>query len=357
LTTPARWFLVAGALALCVTQARPSFAEPSLWARAANPQRAREADAKKRADKAISRDYSLSRKGLSFRRGLLLRRALSDLEQVGADESLDPDVRFRVAQVSYRLFDVDTDIQHIRTATEHFEFVVSARNVPASQRARALMSLAICYARLTRHHDEVEAYNRAIALQPDPLSHAVLLANQAEGLMARGRITAAVRGYRASLRATPTVMMLDSGVTTLWGLAVALDRSGDLDSALEKIRTARKYDPGDMRINGSHWFYVPAYDEHWYEALGHWQIARDAEDADVKRVAYDSAMASWQLFLNKAKTEDPWLRIADFRINQCQKERKKALDRLAKQGSKSAGKAGDGAPPETPDPSGHQWTP
>lgn len=311
-----------------VCAAGTAHAEPSIWARAKNPRVASEAEAIAKTDRAVSRDYSLSRTAMTFRRATLLRRTLSSLRRAKAPSSKNPQLRYRLAQVYYRLHDVDPNLKHIEAATEHYEFVVAAPDVPRTMRARALMSLAICHARLGRHGDEVAAYNHAIAIQPDPISHAVLLANQAEGLMARGRIVPAVRGYRASLRATPSPLMIESGVTTMWGLAVALDRSGDLDRALENVRRARSYDPGDVRINGPGWFYVPSYDEHWYEALGHWQIARDAKAPHVKREAYDAAIASWRAFVGSARTDDPWLRIADFRLTQCEDEKRRALERL-----------------------------
>lgn len=330
------------AVAFAVT---PAHAKPSVWARAKNPRLAREHDAITAADDAVSRDLSLSRLPTSFRRALLLKKTLKTLRDQNAATSKNTELRYRLAQVHYRLFEVEADLAHIEAATEHFEHVVAAGTLPSSERARALMSLAICYARLERHADEIEAYSQAIALQADPISHSVLLANQAEGLMARGRITAAVRGYHASLRATPSALMLDSGVTTMWGLAVALDRSGDLEGALENIRRARSYDPGDMRINGSHWFYVPAYDQHWYEALGHWQIARDAKNPDVKRQAYEAAIRSWRAFTERARLRDPWLAIADFRTGQCEKERIEAMARAARQrNEKPAG------PPTPKDP-------
>lgn len=329
------------AAALIVTFAlTPAHAKPSVWARAQSPTLAREADAIEAADRAVSRDLSLSFMPTSFRRTMLLKRTLERMRASQAATSTNASLRYRLGQVYYRLFEVEADVAHIEAATQHFEFVVSSPSLPTSERARALMSLAICYARLGRHEDEIVAYAAAIALQPDPISHAVLLANQAEAFMARGRIIAAVRGYQASLRATPSAFMIDSGVTTMWGLAVALDRSGDLDGALENVRRARSYDPDDSRLKGDHWFYVPAYDQHWYEALGFWQIARDVKNPEVKRQAYDAAIRSWRAFTDKARLDDPWVAIADFRTGQCEKERLEAMARAARK----RGEQRDGPP-------------
>ncbi len=319
-------------VAACILAA-PSVAhaKPSIWARAASPRVAREAKAVARADLAISRDYSLSRMNTAFRRAIVLRKSLAVLRRAQAHTSQNTALRYRLAQIYYRLFDVDAEIENIRRAATHFEFVAASERTPSTQRAHALMSLAICYARLARHDEEIVAYQRAIALQPDPVSHAVLLANQAEGFMARGHIIAAVHGYRASLRATPSPLMIDTGVTTLWGLAVALDRSGDLDRAIENIRRARSFDPNDQRIQGDHWFYVPAYDQHWYEALGYWQIARDTKKPSFKIRAYDATIGAWQAFTDNANVNDPWLSIAGFRLRQCESERERAREQIARE--------------------------
>jgi tetratricopeptide (TPR) repeat protein len=320
--------------------ATPVHAE-SVWARAASKRVAREARAIRRADLALAEEISLSRMPATFRRSLVLKRALRALERVRADRSENPILRERLAQIHYRLFEVEREEEYLEGAIANFEAVAAADKAPVTMRAAALASLAICYARLDKHDAEIEVYERGIALQPDPAAHAILLANQAEGYMARGDIIPAVRGYRASLDATPSALMIDSGVTTMWGLAVALDRSGDLDGGIEQVRRARSYDPNDQRIHGSSWFYVPAYDEDWYTALGHWQIARDAKDADVSVLAYRAALASWGSFLERARPDDPWLLIAEHRRHRCEVE--------ALGAETAAGRKDRTAPPEDPE--------
>ena len=152
--------------------------------------------------------------------------------------------------------------------------------------------------------------------------------------MLLGDITPAVEGYRAALALlTADHMMFGSGPTTLWGLAVALDRSGDLDSGLDAIRVARSYDAQDKQINGPGWFYLPDYDRHWYEALGHWQVARKSEVVTSVRVdAYARAVASWEEYVSSAARDDKWLPLARVRLKQCEKERAAFLRRPRPQG-------------------------
>ena len=300
-------------------------ATPSVWQQAAEPQRHREAEVVEAVSHLLSEHLYLRRQPTSFRRTQLLQQALSLLDEIGAAGSSDPSLRYQLGQVLEMLYQVEATRTHLEHAVTHFEAVATSQ-APTTTRARALRLLALCQARLGNHREEVEAYDRSLQLEPDPEVRAVVLANQAEGRMALGQILEAVRGYRAALSILPAVLMLDSGVTTLWGQAVALDRSGDLGGALDSIRRARSYDPIDRQIHGEDWFYVPDYDVHWYDALGHWQRARAAE-GEAAMDAYADSIASWRAYLDRAAPDDPWVPIASRRLSQCERERHQADER------------------------------
>jgi len=312
--------MVAAAIVMAAAAVSSSVhADETVWGYASQPERRVEAQLLTQIDALMSEFIHLRERPLSLRRSLVLNRARRILERTAIHRSKVPAVRHRVAMVYYRLFDVERQSSLLRQAIPHFEMVATSR-APVSVRAQVLNNLAICHARLGDHAQEVRAYARALAIEPDPAAHAILLANQAEGYMGQGRILRALRGYRASLAQTPGAMMLDSGVTTLWGLAVALDRSGDLDGALEQVAAARAYDPNDRSINGPTWFYVPPYDKHWYRALGHWQTARSSDDPAAQLAAYDSAIASWRAYLDNAVPNDHWLALAETRLRQCEQQ-------------------------------------
>lgn len=321
--------------------AGPASAQPSVWSLAAQPEAVEAVEASAQAE-ALLGELAVLGPGLPSgapaglrassvaARSRMLSKAKRILERAGAAESHDPQLRSQLARVYYVLSNIDPDPAHLEQASVHFRFVGASEQAPTTMRAEAYRELAICLARLARHDEEIAAYDLALALEPDPVSHAIILANQAEGQMARGLIIEAVRGYRAALRATSGIQMADTGVTTLWGLAVALDRAGDLSGALEHISLARSYDPLDLRINGPSWFFVPDYDEAWYSALGHWQRARDPEggipDADptdarlARQEAYRDAEAAWRSFLARALPDDPWLPLAGQRLSAIERE-------------------------------------
>ncbi len=246
------------------------------------------------------------------------------LEQAGAATSRDLFLRYRLASV-YSLQEEPQKAQAL------LEPLVRA-DPPAPLRALVLSDLAVTYAHLGRIDDEIRAYGEALRVQPVAHERARLYSNRAEAYMLRGDITAAVAGYRDALALlSADHMMFGTGPTTLWGLAVALDRSGDLDSGVDAVRVARAYDPQDKMLNGPEWFFLPDYDRHWYEALGHWQVARTAEVVTSVRIdAYGRALASWDEYVSSASAaapEDRWLPLARVRRKQCEKERAAFLKR------------------------------
>ncbi|WP_437287868.1 tetratricopeptide repeat protein [Sorangium sp. So ce406] len=315
------------ALALAATRAPgPAAAAPTVWSRALDPAAYERAALIAQADGLLVRYDRLRRSPLLERveeiGPLWLREARTLYERAGAATSRDPSVRLRYADILEHLGDV-------QGAVATLEGLLRI-NPPAPSRADAWHALAVCYARLGRYTDEIEAYDEALALEPHAASRALLLANQAEAYMALGDITSAVEGYRAALATLGSLDMFRYGVTTLWGLAVALDRSGDLEGAIEHIRLARTYDRSDQQINGAGWFYVPAHDDDWYAALGHWAAARSAELGAARAEAYLQALAAWESYIARAPGNDHWLPLAKARRAQCEREREQTMKRLRK---------------------------
>lgn len=313
------------ALAAAALVAAPLRAAPTVWARALDPEADQRAALLAEADGLLARYERLRRSPLLERveeiGPLWLREARALYERAGAATSRDYAVRLRYADILESLGD-------IQGAAANLEALLRI-DPPAPARAEAWRTLAVCYARLGRYADEIKAYDEALALEPHASTRALLLANQAEAFMVLGDITSAIEGYRAALASLGSLDMFRYGVTTLWGLAVALDRSGDLEGALEHIRLARTYDQNDRQINGSGWFYVPPYDEAWYTALGHWARARSA-DLKEREESYLQAVAAWESYIARAPASDHWVSLARARRAQCEKERVQTATRLRK---------------------------
>ncbi|WP_437991724.1 tetratricopeptide repeat protein [Sorangium sp. So ce145] len=312
------------ALLASTLAAGPLHAAPTVWSRALDPAAHEREELISQADALLARYDQLRRSPLLERveeiGPLWLREARALYERAGAATSRTPSVRLRYADILEHLGDV-------QGAVATLEGLLRLQP-PAPFRADAWHALAVCYARLGRYTDEIEAYDEALVLEPHAASRALLLANQAEAYMALGDITSAVEGYRASLSTLGSLDMVRYGVTTLWGLAVALDRSGDLEGGIENIRLARTYDRADQQINGAGWFYVPAHDEAWYAALGHWAAARSAELGAARAEAYLQAVAAWDAYIARAPGNDHWLPLAKARRAQCERESEQTLKTL-----------------------------
>ena len=328
------------AAATVLTLSAPARAESTVWSRAADPASFTRGVLLAKVDALINEYVHLLDTPTAFRRSQVLGRARRMLERADAANSDDVTVRLRLAKVCYVLYDVEGDEDRLDQAIAHYQWALRSAELPTLTKARILNNLAIALARLARHEEEVAHYHEAIELDPDPANQAVLRANQAEGFMAQGQILEAIRGYRAALAATP-IAMVNRGhsVTTIWGLAVALDRSGDNNGALEHVGQARSYDPFDRLLQSSTWFFVPPYDEDWYVALGHWQRARSNELSEDERLdAYDSAITSWRSYMNRAPMDDHWLSLAAVRLRACEQERERARDRFARSQRERAGR-------------------
>ena len=320
---------VAIAIAMSLTVSAAT-ADPSIWALARRPDeaarralivKAREKQIEYRSLARARRGHVPTREEISTLAQLYLAPAAELLERADAARSRDPFVRLELAEL-YSQLDKHSQAVHV------FEGLLRAEP-PAAIRSRAWASLAVEYAHVGRTRDEIDAYTRALQTEPIPHERARILANRAEGYMLLGDLTAAIEGYRSALALMTLDSFRRSGATTLWGLAVALDRSGDLDGGLDSVRIARAYDRMDEQINGPGWFYVPEYDRHWYEALGHWSAARLTDLASVRAEAYGRAIAALDAYTARASREDKWLPLARARKKQCEKERAEFLKRDA----------------------------
>jgi tetratricopeptide (TPR) repeat protein len=300
---------------LCLLVPGVASATPSRWARVANP----ELDRAERVAAEAERDLIL----VNARRSPLddaltpstayATRARMALIEAGAQRSSFARLRLLLARAEQQL-------HHFQEASLLFESVVKAASVPDAIKADAWADLAIVYARLKRIPEEVEAEEMAIALEPITRNRSLTLANQAEAFMGMGDISRAIAGYKAGLEGLTNLELATIGPTTFYSLGVALDRSGDLEGALEAVARARSYDPSDRFLRSDTWFFSSPHDESWYEALGHWMVGRRGDGDDVRLGGYERAVAAWKLYLAQAPESDPYVAVAKARLRQCEKE-------------------------------------
>lgn len=317
---------------------------PSIWERVSRPELDREDKVITEADLLLLKyqnlldprvEHHFDRQEIAAMGQIYLTHTADLLEQACTNGSGDPATLLKLAEV-YGLLK-----QNARSVSL-LEGIVRTKP-PAPIHAKAYAQLALAYAHLGRVDEEIAAYSEALAVQPIAGERARLLANQAEAYMLLGNLTAAIGGYRAALALLSSdYLLVSAGPTTFWGLAVALDRSGDLDAGLDTVRLARAYDPRDEKIDGPSWFYLPDYDRFWYAAIGHWAVARKADVTSVRADAYLRAVRAWDDYVAKAAPGDRWTPIARVRRLQCERESGMFRQKLQRwpvmtQGNKGAG--------------------
>lgn len=343
-----RWGARAGLVAAITLASSAALATPtSRWTEARQASRAvAEQRAVEAADQQLAEGFRMRRLASGFdplgASGYVAHQqeARRILESVGGANARSPEVRLRYAQVL-------SDLRLWPEAVAILERVVD--DVPASSKVTAWTELAIAYARLGRGEEEVGCYERALAFEPHGPARSTILANQAEAYMALGDVTRAVAGYRAALDGlAASAQMPDRAPTTLWGLGVALDRSGELESGLDAIQRARAYDPADRSLSGEGWFFNPPYDAAWYAGLGHLLVARRGPELDVRRAAYTRAIEAFREYVDTAPPNDLWVAAARARILALTAEQARFERRFAAQKRKEDGAAKPPGAPRRP---------
>ena len=187
--------------------------------------------------------------------------------------------------------------------------------------AEAFFSLAICYAKLERPVEEIWAYDEFLLRETHPADRAGALSNRAEAQMLIGKLAAAIADYRAALEIRPDSSLIH------WGLAVALDRSGDTPSAMQEVNLAIKFDPLDQELSSPNVFFMPPYDHYWYEGLGAMARALQIDDAATSVLWWETAAAKWGAYVSFATSDDAWLARAKAHEAWCQKRLAQAKKR------------------------------
>ena len=299
-------------MVFCATVA--SSAEPSVWDVAREPRLA--------SDLAVLRDAerALIQSRIHYGPGSRVpaQIALREIESIHAASSPEPRVRYFLGRMLAR---VEQDDRATVVLQDAFNF---APNHPGA--TDALFSLAVSLARLGRSDDELVAYRRWLAREWSNTDRAVGLSNLAEGLMAAGHIEEAIASYRDAIAHD-----YDNALAH-WGLAVALDRSGDSNGALLEAGVALLLDPRAMQLDSPAVFFIPAYDQHWYHALGWMAGAVHAAGTSGESFSWRHAVSRWDQYLSEASADDRWLPIARLRREFCAQHVKRLASHVSPRG-------------------------
>jgi tetratricopeptide (TPR) repeat protein len=289
-------FATACLLALSVLATnRPCDAGPSLWERARRPLAAREAELLSQLERV------LDARELSYREPFvtrdIARAAVARSDLSGIRSPVDP----RLACVMADALMI-ADLGRERDARRLLEGALVALPV-GPLRADALRRLGIVFAMLAEPLGSRRAYTEALELEVSPRERANLYYNRAEASLELDELEAATADYRRSiaLATEPDVLAL-----ARYGLAVALERLGDLPAAFTELDAALAITlpfpayaaPDPLELPGV--FFVPAYERHYLVALRAMARLRHAEDRAERLVEAAVAVEAWDAYLAAA---------------------------------------------------------
>jgi tetratricopeptide (TPR) repeat protein len=263
-----------------------------------------------------------------------LEQALSRFARAHTVLGNDPDLLFlRAMALSEWVVDRDGDGEEERRTEEAIAAFEELREAHPDHHAELVAwHLALLHARTAERDASIVEYRRAIAAWlprvaplhyiPTPAEDELellyhppglgsLYLNLAEMRMLTGDLAGAVADYRRAHDISPDDPI--TSVLSLWGLAVALERSGEHREAIAAAQRAIAADPtaaiprirfdhslyGPMAILHSPRiaFFEPRHELHAYDAIGWEALARQATIPESRQDLLRRARQSWNLFL------------------------------------------------------------
>lgn len=177
------------------------------------------------------------------------------------------------------------------------------------------------------------ALSRALQLAWDSDERAELFSSLAESELSLGELGRAVRDYRSALGSSqPDVVSLAYS-----GLSVALDRSGDLPSALNAAKQALAIQlsptsyPVASALDLPDIVFNPSYEIHYYKALSAMAVAELGKDELARRDALSEAVEQWSSYLSRAEADaSRWAPRAALHQQRCERRLSEISDDLRK---------------------------
>lgn len=187
---------------------------------------------------------------------------------------------------------------------------------PNYRPADVAFKLAVLYTRQQLFAQAAQYYAAGAPFELDMEQHSIVLSNWAEVTMLGGNLVDAVHLYQRAIAAA-------SGgreyLLPLWGLAVALDRLGEREAALEHAARVIQADQGSMDVlRSANVFFEPESEIHYYEALGYEARARFPEANVTDELQH--AAQSWQGFFATGGSETTWANSARDNLTRIEAE-------------------------------------
>lgn len=251
------------------------------------------------------------------------------LESWNAASSRDPRLRFDYGQL------LEQRGEHLRAIEVLKPALAMAPDHPAAETAWWFLGVACGH--VGEYACEHEAYVALLRLRTEDHRRLTPMLNLAEVEMHMGRLKDSIAQYQETLRTAARLPTDETTPLAQWGLAVALDRSGDRAAAEREAGRAVELERSMHReglLHSSGVFFHPDYEVHWYDGLGAIARARAASSAHDAAIHWSEAERKFAAYVRGAEARagaDRWLGAAKARLAYCKAEREKAEKRAAKE--------------------------
>lgn len=189
--------------------------------------------------------------------------------------------------------------------------------------ATAHFRLGLAFARGSEWVRARAAYTKALSQGWDAELRTSAYVYRGYANLALGDFSAAIADQRRAVELAPSK---DLEALARYGLGLALERSGDLPTALGVLEGAARirlpvppYDSEDP-LELPSVFFVPTYERHYLRGLSGMAVAKRASDPDARTAALEAAVAAWDTYLVAAKQDDPYRGTARNYRERCQDE-------------------------------------
>jgi tetratricopeptide (TPR) repeat protein len=301
----------------CVSASALADTPPSVWDRARDPKSADAYALHETVQQALLRLTPQLRLDEGLYQAVL-DGVLARLKNNGAETSKSALLRYDLALVYEEKRDYPTAAKLYRAAIAEFP------DHPATLHAWGRLANACGH--LGDNLCEKEAYRRQLELETEDDHRVVPTLNLAETMMHLGDLKEAIAGYREALRISSRLPPRETAPLATWGLAIALDRSGDRLEAEKEARFSielqRSIGMSNLLDRADIVFFVPAYEVHWYKGLGAAAQARVAHSAREAAKLWARAEEHFAAYVEAGEPQhDRWLAIAKAHLAQAKSER------------------------------------
>jgi tetratricopeptide (TPR) repeat protein len=249
-------------------------------------------------------------------------RALLQLTE--ADERAPEDPRTSYLRgLAFMRWEEPADLSDCQVRRKTEEAIAAFQHLQQSdslfEASQVAFQLGLLFTREHAFEAAADSYRRAVALAFEARDTANAQANLGEVTMLAGDPAGALEHYDEALKLVPGGR---DYALVAFGSAVALDRLGEHDAALQRASQAIEAAGRSLGwLRGGGVFFEPAYELDYYEALAHEALAELVPA--TRELSADAAISGYRKFLGEAERDNPYRANAERNLGELEAREKR----------------------------------